>query len=197
MNKKIIIAALAVVLLGAAAFAWHRLQPSNIATEKATIGGPFTLTDQNGQVKTDKDYKGQWILVFFGFTHCPDVCPTAIANMDQALKQLGPEAAKVHPIFITLDPRRDTPAELKSYLANFGPGWTGFTGNTPQIDMVTGEYKVYFAKQSMPESEIGYTINHSGFIYLMGPDGEYRAHFQHSDTPDVIAQGIRQHLTKG
>jgi cytochrome oxidase Cu insertion factor (SCO1/SenC/PrrC family) len=154
------------------------------------IGGPFSLTDQSGKTRTDAEFRGQWMLVYFGFTHCPDICPTGLLSITQALDALGPTAKNLTPIFISLDPARDTPDALKPYLANFSPRLIGLTGSAKAVEAAAYAYKVYYSKQSMPNSELGYVINHSGFMYLMGPDGRYVAHFNHDIASAELAKNI-------
>lgn len=160
----------------------------------AAIGGPFTLSDQFGKTRHDTDFHGRWMLVYFGFTHCPDICPLGLSTLTDALNQLGPEGDQVQPIFVTLDPERDSAEALKPYLAEFSPRWVGLTGSAGQIRDIASAYKVYYARENTPDSALGYTINHSGFVYLIGPDGSYRTHFRHDDSARTIADGIRTRL---
>jgi cytochrome oxidase Cu insertion factor (SCO1/SenC/PrrC family) len=151
-----------------------RLDPRAVmsSTGAALVGGPFTLVDQDGKTRDDKEFRGKLMLVYFGYTFCPDVCPTTLATMTEALDKLGAKAAKVQPIFITVDPARDTPAVLKRYVANFHPSLIGLTGSAAEIAAAARAYRVYYAKA---DSAAGadYLMDHSGFIYLMGPDGKY------------------------
>ncbi|HEX4157883.1 MAG TPA: SCO family protein [Rhizomicrobium sp.] len=135
------------------------------------IGGPFTLIDQNGQARTDRAFRGKWMLVYFGYTYCPDVCPTTLQDMAIALRKLGPKANQFVPLFITLDPARDHPAVLKKYLAAFGPEFEGLTGTPREIASVAHAYRVYFAKHPLPGG--GYSVDHASTIYLMNPDGQF------------------------
>lgn len=157
---------------------------------EVTIGGDFSLTDQNGKTVTNQDFKGKLMLVYFGFTYCPDICPTDLSIMAQAMQKLGSDASKVAPIFITVDPERDTVAQLKSYLSNFKAPIVGLTGDTkPAIK----EYKVYAQKVQRTDLN-DYTMDHSAFMYLMGRDGKYITHFAHDSAPDTIAATIKEHL---
>jgi cytochrome oxidase Cu insertion factor (SCO1/SenC/PrrC family) len=150
-----------------------RLHPGGgTSVGSALVGGPFTLTDQDGKSRSDADFRGKLMLIYFGYTYCPDVCPTTLATMTEALDKLGPQAAKVQPIFITIDPTRDTPEVLKRYMANFHPSLIGLTGSPAQIAAVAKAYRVYYAKADNG-SGADYLMDHSGFIYLMGPDGKY------------------------
>jgi protein SCO1/2 len=157
---------------------------------RALIGGPFKLIDQNGATRTDKDFRGKYVLVYFGYTHCPDICPTELQAMADALAALGDDAKKVQPLFITVDPARDTPALLKTYVSNFDKRLIGLTGSAKAVAKAAKAYRVYYAKRkgSGPDD---YTMDHSSFIYLMGPDGLYRTHFSHGTPPAKMAERIR------
>jgi protein SCO1/2 len=161
---------------------------------KALIGGPFVLTDQNGKQVTDKDFRGRFMLVYFGFTFCPDVCPSALQVMAAALDKLGPKAAKITPIFITIDPERDTPDKMAQYVQSFDPRLVGLTGTPDEIAAVTKEYRVYAKKVDDPKSTAGYTMDHSSIIYVMGPDGSYRTHFTHTTNVDAMAAHLAKML---
>jgi cytochrome oxidase Cu insertion factor (SCO1/SenC/PrrC family) len=157
---------------------------------QALVGGPFTLTDQTGKRVTDQDYRGKFLLVFFGFTNCPDVCPTTLQVMAAALDKLGPNAERITPVLISVDPQHDTPALLASYVASFHPRLVGLTGSQAEIDAVAKAYRVYVKKVPDPKSTAGYTIDHSSIIYVMGPDGAYRAHFTHATSPAAMAERL-------
>lgn len=161
---------------------------------EALIGGPFTLTDQDGRTRSDSEFRGRLMLVNFGFTNCPDVCPLGLQLMTDALERLGPSADQVQPIFITVDPPRDTPAVLKSYMEHFSERLIGFTGTPEQIADVAREYRVYYKAQGTLETDPNYSVDHSAFIYLMGRDGKFITHFRHDMDPDRVAEAIRQHL---
>jgi protein SCO1/2 len=170
----------------------ERLLPSiNVrSVGQALVGGPFTLTDHTGKRVTDQDFRGKFLLVFFGFTNCPDVCPTALQVMAAALDKLGPNAARITPVLISVDPEHDPPAQLATYVASFHPRLVGLTGSQAEIDAVAKAYRVYIKKVPDPKSTAGYTIDHSSIIYVMGPDGAYRAHFTHATTPDAMADRL-------
>jgi len=136
------------------------------------VGGPFALIDHNGQRRTDEDFRGKLLLIYFGFTFCSDVCPTELQAIASALDQLGPAGEAVQPLFITVDPEKDTPDELKHYVALFHPRLIGLTGDPRSIKKVALAYKVYFAKTE-PTRSAGTQIDHTGFIFLVGPDGKY------------------------
>jgi len=167
------------------------------STGKALIGGPFTLVDQTGATVTDQSYRGKYLLIYFGYTFCPDVCPTELGLMSQALDALGDKAKQIQPLFITIDPERDTPQVLADYLANFRPGFVGLTGSTEQIRAVAKAYRVYYAKapagpgdEAPTEGSKDYLMNHLSLIFLMGPDGAYLKHFPPTETADSMARKI-------
>jgi protein SCO1/2 len=157
---------------------------------KALIGGPFELTDHTGKRVTDQDFRGRYMLVFFGFTFCPDVCPSALQVMSAALEKLGPRAERFTPVFISVDPERDTPAQLALYVQSFHPRLVGLTGTPAEIEQVVKAYRVYAKKVQDPKSSAGYTYDHSSIIYVMGPDGAYRTHFAHTTSVDAMADRL-------
>ncbi len=159
------------------------------------IGGAFNLVDHRGETVTEADFASSYLLVSFGFTSCPDICPTALQSIGQAMDLLGSEGARLQPLFITLDPERDTPEIVGDYAKAFHPRLIGLTGSTTQIAGAAGAYRVYYAKVPTPDDEAEYTIDHSAFIYLMGPDGAYLAHFSHNSSPEDIAAGVRPYLS--
>ena len=161
--------------------------------ETVKIGGPFSLTDQDGVTRSDKDYRGKYLLVFFGYTYCPDVCPTTLAVMKAALEKMGSRADRVVPLFITVDPKRDTPAKLKTYLSSFGPRFVGLTGDDAAISSVAREYRVYY-KIHPPENGAEYTVDHSGVVYLMDGNGAFVANYALDNSPDSIAQDVLKRL---
>ena len=187
---------------GVAAFmlfpaARERLLPSNVrSVGQVLVGGPFTLTDHTGKRVTDEDFRGKFLLLFFGYTNCPDVCPTALQIMAAALDKLGQNAQRITPVLISVDPEHDTPAVLASYVQSFHPRLVGLTGSPAEIDAVTRAYRVYVKKVPDPKSTTGYSIDHSSIIYVMGPDGTYRAHFTHATTPDAMADRLAGLLQK-
>jgi protein SCO1/2 len=161
---------------------------------KALIGGPFTLTDHTGKAVTEKDFAGRYMLVYFGFTFCPDVCPTELQIMTSALEQLGTKADKVTPVFISVDPKRDTVEQMASYVGNFHKRLVGLTGTPEQIKAAAKAYRVYYAEVKDESSSAGYTVDHSSIVFLMGPDGGYLAHFSHGTSPEKMAETIAGHL---
>ena len=175
----------------------ERLLPANVrSVGQALVGGPFALTDHTGKRVTDQDFHGKFLLVFFGFTNCPDVCPTALQVMAAALDKLGPAAERITPVFISIDPEHDTPAVLAQYVASFSPRLVGLTGSQAEVDAVAKAYRVYVKKVPDPKSTAGYTMDHSSIIYVMGPDGAYRTHFTHAVNPDTMADRLSALLQK-
>ncbi len=146
-----------------------------VSTGTAAVGGPFTLTGQNGARVSSSDFRGRYMLVYFGYSMCPDICPTTLAVMADALGKIDPAGKKIVPVFITIDPERDTPKVLDTYMKAFGDQFVGLTGTPDQIAAVEKEYKVYARKEPLdPKKGLagGYGMDHSSVIYLMGPDGK-------------------------
>ncbi|HET6157851.1 MAG TPA: SCO family protein [Dongiaceae bacterium] len=172
--------------------AMERMAPDTISGQ-ALIGGPFELTDQNGNQVTDQTFKGKLMLIYFGFTFCPDACPTALGVMSSALDKLDVAADRVVPILITIDPDRDKPAVLKDYVSNFHPRMVGLTGTPEQIAKVAKSYRIFYQK-APGASPDEYVMDHTTLIYLMDGDGKYITHFGPDATPDQISDEIRKHL---
>lgn len=160
----------------------------------ALIGGDFTLVDENGKTVNAADFRGRYTLVYFGFTHCPDICPTTLLIMRNALDRLGDKKKSVVPIFISLDPERDTPKAVKRYISNFGDTLVGLTGTPAQVKSAADAYRVYYSRVEQEGSAAGYLIDHSGFIYLMDPKGRYIAHFAHSISETELASKLGQFI---
>jgi protein SCO1/2 len=158
----------------------------------AAIGGPFSLTDQDGRTVTDKDLKGRPFLVFFGFTHCPDICPTALFQVSEIMRALGRDADRVGALFITVDPERDTVSVLKDYLSNFDRHLLGLTGDPDAVAAVAKSYRVYFKK--VPLQEGGYTMDHTAIVYLMDKQGRFVAPFNIKRTSEAAAADLRKYL---
>ena len=158
------------------------------------IGGPFTLTDHSGKPRRDIDFRGKLMIVYFGYTFCPDVCPADLMSITQALEALGPTAESVQPVFITIDPERDAKV-LAEYLAAFHPSFVGLTGSPEQIRKVANSYKAFYVK--MPGELSGeYSIDHTGVIYLMGRNGEYLGFMPPQTNPDRLTEVLRKYLAK-
>jgi cytochrome oxidase Cu insertion factor (SCO1/SenC/PrrC family) len=158
------------------------------------IGGPFALTDQYGTRRTDTDFRGKLMLVYFGFTYCPDICPTDLMQMALAVDQLGPVGEMVQPIFITVDPERDTPEHLKDYLPLFHPRFIGLSGDAAAIKEAARAYRAYYARVPLDRSD--YTVDHSAFIYLMGRDGEYLGFFPPGTSAELLVGTLRPLVAK-
>jgi len=159
------------------------------------IGGSFTLVDQHGKSRADGDFRDEHLLIYFGYTYCPDVCPTALSDMALVMDALGDEADKLRPMFITIDPSRDTPERLKPYVANFHPKLVGLTGSEAAVAAAAKAYRVYFAKSKTEAGDRDYLMDHTSIIYLMGPDGRYVTHFTHGVTAETMAKRIRENLS--
>jgi len=168
------------------------IAPSPIGQAVAAVGGPFHLEDQNGKPVSDQDMKGRPFLVFFGFTHCPDVCPTTLFDLSQVLQKLGPDADRTGALFITVDPERDTPAVLKDYLSNFDPHLRGLTGDQASINAAIKAYRVYAKKVPLDNGD--YTMDHTAVVYLMDKDGHFVAPFSLKRTPEAAAADLRRYL---
>jgi cytochrome oxidase Cu insertion factor (SCO1/SenC/PrrC family) len=156
---------------------------------RGSVGGPFALVDHTGRRRTDADFRGKLLLVYFGFTYCPDICPTDLQAIGLALDRLGGAGDVVQPLFVTLDPERDTPAHLADYVPLFHPRLVGLSGDVSAIRQAARAYKVYYAKVATAADD--YTIDHSGFIYLMDRAGQYLGFFPPGTPPDRMADVIR------
>ncbi len=166
-------------------------------TGEASIGGPFTLVNGAGETVTESSFPGQYLLMYFGYTYCPDVCPSSLYAMSLALQDLEPALVdKIQPLFITVDPERDTQAMVADYAAAFHPKLIGLTGTSEQVTAAARAWRVYYQRVDMPDSAVGYLIDHSAFLYLMRPDGGLATFFRHGDQPDAIAAGLRAALTQ-
>ena len=160
------------------------------------LGGPFRLVDHTGRAVTEADFAGRFMLVYFGFTYCPDVCPTELGTIAAAIDLLEGQGERVVPALITIDPERDTPAALADYVTRFHPRMIGLTGTAEQVAAVARAYRVFYAKVNRPEMT-QYLMDHSSFIYLVGPDARVRALFRPESAPETIAQAIRGQLRGG
>ncbi len=165
-----------------------------VQQQQVSVGGPFTLVRGDGVTVTQADFAGEHTLVLFGYTFCPDVCPTALATASAALEALGEDAEKLSVLFVTVDPERDTPAVMGDYVANFHPRVVGLSGSAEQIAAMAGAYHVYYAKADSGDTE-DYLVDHSAALYLMGPDGVYLANFRFNASVEELAAGLREHLS--
>ncbi|WP_404382648.1 SCO family protein [Caenispirillum salinarum] len=201
MNMKTvlgIVAALVVVVaigLGPRLAHWFGVAVPGASTSETTaavsIGGPFELVNGAGETVTDKDFRGKWMLVYFGYTFCPDVCPTSLGTVAAALDGLDPETVeKITPVFITVDPERDTPEAVGKYVSHFHPDMVGLTGSPEQVDAAVKVYRAYYKKQ--PQEDGPYLMDHSSVTYLMNPEGDFVRHFSHGVPPDAMADGLRE-----
>jgi protein SCO1/2 len=164
-----------------------------VGSGTASIGAPFALTDQDGRVRHSSDFAGRSMLIYFGYAHCPDVCPTTLALMADALSRVGPKANRVVPVFITIDPERDTPSVLKPYVRSFGPDFVGLTGSVAAVTKTAADYRVYFRKHPLGGGDYG--LDHSNVIYLMGPDGKFVTYWDDTAVgPDALAEQLRARL---
>ena len=187
---KILLSVWVAVLLGAAGWvgwdAWQGKQPA--------IGGPFALIDQNGKAFSSDSLKGKPTLIYFGYTYCPDVCPTSLLLMETAMEKLGPDALKkVNLVFITVDPERDTTKLMKGYVENFGPTFIGLTGTPDQVAAAAHAYRVYY--QKVPGKDgAPYLMDHSSIVYLLDRNGRFVTHFTHEAKAEAIAAGVQRLL---
>jgi cytochrome oxidase Cu insertion factor (SCO1/SenC/PrrC family) len=182
----------AIVAVVGLAWHWDARQVQTSAGE-ALIGGPFTLTDQHGEEVTEKDFAGRYMLIYFGYTFCPDICPTSLTTMTAALDRLPQEQAEqIVPVFITVDPARDTVEQLAAYAPLFHPRLVALTGSEDQVREAARAWRVYY---HVPDEEgDAYLVDHSTFVYLMGPDGGYRTHFGIDTSPEKMAEVIGQQI---
>lgn len=161
----------ALLMIGIGTIVWLTQGPDGVMA----VGGPFTLVDQDNRPVTEKTYRGRHMLVFFGFTFCPDICPTTLNQVADALDRIGPKADRLAPIFITVDPKRDTPDAVKQYVTAFSPRLIGLTGTEEQVAAVARAYRVYFKENRTGPGANDYSMDHSTIMYLMGPDGKFIA----------------------
>ncbi|MGI9417484.1 MAG: SCO family protein [Geminicoccaceae bacterium] len=199
MTTRLLVIAVTLLLILAGglgvAMIWQGANPAG-AGGKALIGGPFTLVNQEGELVTEKDFEGRFMLAYFGYTFCPDFCPLGLSTITEALELLPEdEAEKVTPVFFTVDPARDTVAQLADYTPNFHPRLVALTGSDDDVAAAAKAYRIYY---SIPEEQgDDYAVDHSTFIYLMGPDGAYRTHFSHNASPEEVADRLGTELEKG
>jgi cytochrome oxidase Cu insertion factor (SCO1/SenC/PrrC family) len=199
----IIIGAVLVLVLNLPGVRERVTAPATISGA-ASIGGPFTLVDQHGNTVTEDVLKGHYSLIYFGFTYCPDVCPLTLATMTQALEIAGPVAETAVPVFISIDPERDTPEIMAKYVANFHPRFIALTGSVEQAQAAAKAYRVYFKKApvkdangvpSNPEAGGDYTMDHSGYVFMTDPNGQYITHFGSDLTSQQIAAQLRNAIS--
>jgi protein SCO1/2 len=196
-KKNLLIGLLAfLVIVGVLIFAGGYLQEGGPRLPSVAIGGPFSLEASDGQTVTDKTYRDKWQLIYFGYTLCPDACPTALNDIASAMETLGPLAQKIQPIFITIDPQRDTRQVMASYVKAFDNRIVGLTGTPEQIAAAARAFRVYYAKAPDKDAPDGYLMDHSSVIYVMRP-GDFRfvATFTHETSSDQIAERLRKFIS--
>jgi cytochrome oxidase Cu insertion factor (SCO1/SenC/PrrC family) len=200
MMRSGVLALIVVASLFCASLALADEQPSaaqmmdDLMYGRGTVGAPFTLTDASGKPRSDSEFRGRLMIVYFGYTFCPDVCPADLMAITQALDALGPLADGVQPVFITVDPERDTKV-LKEYVSAFHPSLIGLTGSLEEIRKVANAYKAFYVK--VPNAQGGdYSIDHAGVIYLMGRDGEYLGFMPPQTSPERLTEILRKYLAK-
>lgn len=190
---------LVLILVLIAVYEWILRPAGNSQTAvttsgEAAIGSEFTLTNHNGETISSNDFQGKYMWVYFGFSHCPDICPVDLMTMTTALNELGEDAEQIQPIFITVDPERDTPERLKTFASNFHPRLQALTGEKEKVLAVANAYKVYYKKQGELEDEQGYGMDHSGYSYLMDKEGRYLTHYRHGDKVEDVVESLRGYL---
>lgn len=200
-NRPLLIVMVAMMAIVAVAVVvmWHIVasgpRDPGYSSALPSIGGPFSLTDQTGAPVTDRTYDGSYRLIYFGYTFCPDACPTELQVMAQAIDAMGPNGAKVQPIFITVDPERDTAKQLAAYVPLFDKRLVGLTGSPEQIAAVAKAYKVYYAKADQPGVDAkSYGMNHSSFVYLMDPKGKFLTVFSSDTDSEKMAAEMRRYM---
>ena len=182
---------LAITLFGVGGFLLLSGSPP-AKNASVSVGGPFTLIDGDGKQVTDRDFRGRYLLVYFGYTFCPDVCPTTLNEVAVAMQELGAAALRVQPLFVTVDPQRDTPGVVKRYAAAFDPRLIGLTGSPEQVAQVAQEYRVYYADRRTTPRASDYTVDHSSLLYLVGPDGRFVAPIRADKSGAAIGGRHRQ-----
>jgi protein SCO1/2 len=190
------IVVVALVVVGGRSQTTDAVTFTETGTGQPQVGGPFQLVNQDGQTVDQSILNDKWSLVFFGFTYCPDYCPTTLAALEATQRQLGDKAKDVQVIFITVDPARDTPQAMKDYLSSdgFPEGVIGLTGTPEQVRAAADAYRAYYSQVGEGE---GYTMNHSLTVYLMGPDGRFRAPLAHDMGPQQAADVIKRNMARG
>jgi protein SCO1/2 len=161
---------------------------------EAFVGGPFTMVNHKGEAVTEKSFFGKPMLLFFGFTFCPDVCPTELQVMAAALDELGDKGKDIQPIFVSIDPERDKPEVMAAYVSYFGDRFIGLTGSAEQVAAIAGAYRIFYARQENKERPSDYLMDHTSIVYLMGSDGKFLKHFTYTTDAKVLAQGISEAL---
>ncbi|WP_420346027.1 SCO family protein [Pelagibius sp.] len=205
-TKVLLIAGLGVTLVVGGVAGWLSVQPQaprqivsgeTQVSGQALIGGPFTLTDHNGQRRSDADFQGRYMMIFFGYTFCPDICPTTLTTVTQGLDILAEtesaKAAAVTPVFVSVDPERDTTEALADYVSHFHPSMVAMTGSPEEVAVAAKAYRAFYKKVEVDDAS-DYLVDHSPIVYLMGPDGAYLTHFNHLTTAEEIAAGLSKQV---
>jgi cytochrome oxidase Cu insertion factor (SCO1/SenC/PrrC family) len=197
-NKQVLIPYLLLAAALAGGVLWYESEQvprlgQVISTGKADVGGPFRLTDQTGKTVSDADFRGRYMLIYFGYSFCPDVCPTTLSVIAQALDKLGNDGKRIVPVFITIDPERDTPKVLTDYMKAFGANFVGLTGSAAEIKEVEKKYRVYAVKKPVDPNNTkrGYGMDHSSVLYLMGPDGKLVTFYDEAIPAEDLAKDLR------
>lgn len=167
---------------------------ARIDPQAERFAADFELTDHNGMIQSDEDFRGRWMLVFFGFTNCPDVCPMGLATIAQVMDDLDATGAAVQPLFITVDPERDTPSVLADYVPRFGPGILGLSGSPEQIERTADTFNIYYQKVEQASAPDGYTMGHTSSFLLFDPEGEFVRIYEYNQNPAVIASDLRERI---
>ena len=179
-------ALLAILAAGSTTPAWAAEEPPEL-----TYGGPFELVNQDGEAVTDKDFLGRYVLLTFGYTHCPDVCPTGLYTMATSVKRLGEDADRVVPAFVSVDPKRDTPERLREYVKHFHPRMVGLTGDKQAVFNAAKAYRVFYFSG---EIDGKYVVDHTANFYLMGPDGDFLEILPYGTTVEQMTEAVKKHL---
>ncbi len=200
MSKTALLALLAAlaaaVAAGGGAYLWRagdeaKQTAGTRSTGTVPIGGPFALVDHTGAARTEKDLLGRFAVVNFGFANCPDVCPATLQTISDALELMGPAAQRIRPVFVSVDPARDTPERLKTYKEAFDDRFLMLTGSEAAVARAAKAYKVGYSRMK-PAEDGSYMVNHTALIYLMGPDGRYLAHFPFRIAPEKLASALKK-----
>ncbi len=188
-----LIGVLCIIALSAVALTLMTSRPEGPVVHTSgepNVGGPFTMVDHRGQAVTNEDFSDRIMILYFGFTFCPDVCPTQLLTISDALDALGDKANAFAPILVTVDPERDTPDVLAQYIENFHPAFTGLTGTDDQLKAMTEAYYVTYYKVEDSDTSADYLVDHTSIVYVMGRDGKYLTHFTHATTPEDMAKAL-------
>jgi protein SCO1/2 len=192
---RIVLWALVVFAAGLAAWNFADLSAEDqLANNAVRIGGPFSMTDHNGTAVTDKTYSGKAMAIFFGFTYCPDICPTTLARMSGLVAKLGPDAARLQVILVSVDPERDTPQVLKEYLASFDPGFVGLTGTPEQLASFAKTYRAFYEK--VPTDAGEYTMNHTAGVFLFNSQGEFSGTLDAHEKDEVALEKLKRLVSR-